>query len=250
MKSYTLDELRNIYEAKNFLPKERFVYYFMHRYDYSERKAREAHKLFFEFPRAIYDPTEIHKLDEVIIRVLDLVKSIQEANRHHYGLYYKAFAFRESPEQKRKVIYKDGEVQKELLVDFRKGEDIILFAEVLKKPTTEIVAILEFSCSVKIDNQSDKYLDIFEGDIFDTYDKYWGSKSNVYIATGLDTFKRLLYVKGKGYINSKKEPNYDEGSYTRYALTLETFSKIGNLLTDSYLLSDTEVITNQDGKEN
>lgn len=54
MNKYTLKDLKNIYDAKSYLTKDRFVHYFTLRYGYTEKQAIEAFKLFSQFPRIIY----------------------------------------------------------------------------------------------------------------------------------------------------------------------------------------------------
>ena len=123
---------------------------------------------------------------------------------------------------------------KELELNLHDANDIITYAELLKQEIQQI-SLLRFCCEVQ--NGNENKLNVFEGDIFNTHDKYWGDKSNVYVAQKNETFKKLLYIKGKGYLRSG-ELNFDEGSYNSYVIKLDSFEKVGNIHTDLVMLTD------------
>ena len=97
--------------------------------------------------------------------------------------------------------------------------------------------MLDYCCAIS--KHLEKEIQIFEGDFFNTNDKYYGIKSNIYVAEKNDTFKKLLYIKGKGYLLNEKL-NYDTDSFNYHALTLTDWNKIGNIYVPNDLVKLTE----------
>lgn len=226
MKSYTLEELRLIFDSRNYLPRDRFLYYFITRYGYTEYEAKEAFDLFLKFPNKMYEKDNQGLLDEIIPKAIAILAEIQNTPSIPYE-YSKEKEYR-------KLIYKENDKINEFVIDMCEPMDIISYAEILKR-NVEIIALLSYCTSIYV---RDKNIHVFEGDLFDTNDNYWNERSSVYIAQKNDYFKTLLYIKGKGFLLNGK-PNIEEkGSYSSHALTLREWTKIGNVVTDLHILSD------------
>lgn len=225
MKNYSLKDLQLIFNCKYQLSKDRFIHYFTTRYGYNDRIAKEYYDYFICFPNAIKKNGEL--FDLIIPKALELLKEIETVPHIPYS--YKI------EKDYRKIIYKEGDKQNETIFDLSNSNDIISYSELLRRTAVEIIAVLPFCTSVY---KNDKTTLVFDGDLFNTYDKYWGEKSNIYIAQKNNTFKRLIYIKGKGYILNDN-PNIDEErSYNSHCLTLREFTKIGNVVTDLNILAD------------
>lgn len=231
MNTYTLKDLNTIYTAKGYLPLDRFVHYFTLRFGYTETEAKDAYRVFSEFPKQVYGNEEMqHKIDKIIPLAIQIVDELHKSwgNNHFKNLSY-------HEKEIRKLIYSKDNEFKELVLDLCNPSDIITYAELLKQGIKQI-ALLRFCYEINLKN-SDKKLKIFEGDFFDTNDLFFGIKSNIYVAEKNETFKKLLYTKGKGYLRNG-ELNYDEGSFNSHALSLTSWIKIGNIYTDLIKLTD------------
>lgn len=218
---YSLEDLNRIFQCKSHLNIERFVHYFTHRFGYSERAAKDAYKIFRDFP--IYDPQEREVLDIIIPMALQIVDDIQKAwdkKPQNLTFNYEKVLY--------KLIYKDSEI-KEIIINLHEPNDVITYAGILQRDV-EIIAFLKL---VETFHHKGKDQHAFDGDYYDSFDDFWGSKSNVYLACAKEKcFKRLIYIKGKGYLLNG-EPNIDpEGQYNAHALTLRKFVRLGNIYTD------------------
>jgi len=231
MNTYTIKDLNTIWTAKGYLPLERFVHFFTLRFGYTETEAKAAYKVFSEFPQHVYGNEEMqHKIDKIIPLAIQIVDELHKSwdNKDFKNLSY-------DEKDIRKLIYSINDEVKELILDLYNPTDIITYAELLKQGIKQI-ALLGFCEKIQIKN-SDNYLNIFEGDFFDTNDLFFGIKSNIYVAQKNDTFKKLLYTKGKGYLRNG-ELNYDEGSFNSHVLSLRSWIKVGNIYTDLIKLTD------------
>lgn len=235
MNKYSLEDLNVIFNCKMYLTRDRFVHYFTTRFGYTEKDASDAFRLFLDFPRKIYGTvTDMENIDKIIPLAIQITEDLHKSwsqNSELKNINY-------DDKLLRKLIYeKDGE-QKELVLNLHDSNDIITYAELLKQGIKQI-ALLSFCCDIdKMINDKNEKISIFEGDFFDTNDKYWGNKSNVYVAEKNEVFRKLIYIKGKGYL-IKGELNIDEDkSYNSYALRLDEWTKMGNVTTDLIKLTD------------
>jgi hypothetical protein len=231
MNKYSLKDLNIIFNAKQYLPFDRFLHYFTLRFGYSDKDARKAYNVFCAFPKHISENEEMqNEFDKIIPLAIELVNDLQKA--WELNSEFKNYSY-ERPELRKLIYIQSGET-KEVVLNLHDVKDIITYAELLKfiRP----IALLKYCCSVPIRN-SKEYLDVFEGDIFDTNDLYFYPKSNVYVAEQNSTFKKLLYIKGKGYLLNN-ELNTEEGSFSEYVLRINECEKIGNVTTDLIKLTD------------
>ena len=233
MNTYSLKDLNTIFNAKTYLPLDRFVHYFTLRFGYTEKDAISAYKLFAEFPKQIYGTDEAQeKIDKIIPLAINLVDELHknwESNSRFKNLSY-------DDKELRKLIYSENDEVKEVVLNLHDTNDIITFSEMLKRGIKSI-SLLRYCCKTQLKN-SDKQLQVFEGDLFDTNDMFWGVKSNIYVAEKDSTFRKLIYIKGKGYIDKNGELNMEDNSYTSYVLSLAEWRKIGNTTTDLIKLTD------------
>jgi hypothetical protein len=227
---YSLQDLAKIFNSKYTLTKDRFLHYFTLRYNYSEREASEAYQLYSQFSKGIYNEKQSAVLDKIIPKALFIFDELQDGWDKKRDL---KIGFCEK--SIKKLIYKINGKSTETIFDFYDPNDIITYAAILQNANFEIIALLSLSCEIK--EKETTY--IFVGDIFNTNDKFWGDESNVYVARENGYFQRLLYIKGKGYVRSGNELNYEEEKeYTDYVLRLNDYTKIGNISIDYSMLTD------------
>lgn len=232
MNTYTIKDLNTIWTARGYLPLERFVHFFTLRFGYTEREAKSAFEVFSQFPKHIYGNEDMqNKIDKIIPLALQIVDELYKHwdsnNKFQNISYYE--------KELRKLVYSKNDELKELVLDLHSASDIITYSELIKQEVKQI-ALLRFCCEVPVKN-SDKYFKIFEGDIFDTTDLFYTTKSNMYVAEKNNIFKKLLYTKGKGYLRNG-ELDFDKGSFNYHCLTLTDWVKIGNVTTDLIKLTD------------
>lgn len=232
MKTYTLEDLRLVFECKHYLTRDRFIHYFTTRFNKTERQAKEDFKLFYEFPRGVYNEEQQILLDELIPEIIALVHNLN--NTPH--IPYSRERDRDKENGCHKLIYKENDAVKEFVFNFYTSNDVIDYAALLSR-NIEIIDLLPLCTSVT--NDKEKQL-IFEGDFFDTNDKFWGNKSNVYLAQAKNTFVKLNYIKGKGYLINGALNIDEDREYNSHCLTLYSFKKMGNIVTDMHLLKDLE----------
>jgi len=232
MNSYSIKDLNTIWNAKPYLPLDRFVHFFTLRFGYSEKEAISAYKVFSEFPKYVYGNEEMqNRIDKIIplaIQVVDELHKCWDSKDTFHNISY-------NDKEYRKLVYLKNNETKELILDLHDANDIITYAELIKQGIKQI-SLLRFCCEVQLKN-TEKSFKIFEGDFFDTNDLFFGVKSNVYVAEKNGNFKKLLYTKGKGYLRNG-ELNYDEGSFNKHCITLSEWVKIGNVTTDLIKLTD------------
>lgn len=235
MNTYTLQDLQVIFDCKHYLSQDRFVHYFTTRFGYEQRAAQSAFKLFYDFPRKIYDENSHAELDAILPKAIALVYEIKNQPQIPF-----AYRYENDKKNLKKLIWKEHDLMQEFVIDMNNTNDIITYAEILKRKI-EIIVLLSFCTEIDIPNTNPTaQMLVFEGDFFDTNDKYWGDKSNVYLAEPKGTLKRLIYIKGKGYLN-KGEPNIDEDeNYSDYVLRLVECKKLGNVITDLHILNDNQ----------
>lgn len=117
----------------------------------------------------------------------------------------------------------------------------------------------ELEGSLERCDNSDKRLNVYDGDVFVSYNEgkynnYWNrpNENGVYVAHD-GAYRRLLYTYGRGYINGDERPNtaddgdkdnddvftFDSHRYSKYILTLNhTFRRIGNIHVDINFLKE------------
>lgn len=230
MKTYTLQEINEIYRIKGYLTGERFVYHFMHRYGLSQREAEDYYNIFLQFPIGIHDDNKIKLLDFILPKAMELVNDIQDHNviRLNYG---------DKDKYLKKLVYKENGEIKEFVFNYCTPFELFSYAEIIKREI-EIIALLDL-CD-RVYRSNNKSLNVFEGDCYETNDNFWRFRSTAYIAQERGTFKKLLYIKGKGYLNNG-EPNIDsEGSYNGNCISMNSYTKICNIYIDASPLKERE----------
>lgn len=232
MKTYTLQEIYDIFIMKGYLTGERFVYHFTHRYGLSEREAKDYYNIFSQFPSGIHDDKKRELFDFILPKAMELVSDIQD--RDTIRLSYDDNV----DECLKKLVYEENGEIKEFVFNYCTPFELFSYAEIIKRKV-EIIALLDLCDRVYLSKDS-KHLEVFEGDCYETNDHFYGYRSTAYIAQKKDTFKKLLYIKGKGYLHNGK-PNIDsEGSYNSHCLTLRSYIKICNIYVDASPLKERE----------
>lgn len=231
MKTYTLQEIYDIFRMKGYLTGERFVYHFMHRYGLSQREAEDYYNIFLQFPIGIHDDNKIKLLDFILPKATELVNDIQDHNviRLNYG---------DKDKYLKKLVYKENGEIKEFVFNYCTPFELFSYAEIIKRKV-EIIALLDLCDRVYLSKDS-KHLEVFEGDCYETNDHFYGYRYTAYIAQKKDTFKKLLYIKGKGYLQNGKPNTDSKGSYNSHCLTLRSYIKICNIYVDASPLKEKE----------
>ena len=233
MKSYTLEDLQIVDNSKGFLTQDRFVHYFTTRFSYTERDAKKAFLLYTKFPQKLHS-TEFKEVDSVVDLAIQLLKDMQDAwdkNRQLKNIEYNS-------KELRKLIYTKGDIEHELELNLHDANDIITYACLLQQEDFKQTALLRYCGEIDIKGQKDKCLNVFEGDIFNTNDSFYGNRSNLYIAESLEKFSKLLYIKGKGYMKNGELNIEEEHEYSIYAVSSTEWTKIGNATQNLDILLD------------
>lgn len=237
MKKYSLEEIENISSIMWTLTYDRWLHYTATRFGWTEKESAAGYKILKDFPRKIKGNED--SLGKIIPIALEIVAELRTcwdngniANIDHYDKEIRKLVYRE----------KDSEEIKEIVFDLHEAENILAYAALIKREI-EILLLLRRCCEVSMptENGKDTYMDIFDGDIFNTHDDWYGVKSRVFVATKDENFKQLLYIKGKGYLMNG-ELNYEQGTYSSHVLSKECV-KMGNI----YLKEDLIKLTD-DGK--
>ncbi len=260
MTAFTLQQLSDLNSAKYYLTKERFEYFFRVKHGYDKARLADIYKIWSNYPQDINKPYFISERTE---EVLSMVLGLYELIKISFNVNLIWTAHNDANKEIVRVIYAEKGIIKDVSnihhvqyvdVNYLDSADIIAYAELLKRQP-EIYAVLPMLEEIQLPNTSvpqlpqGKYMSVFHEDMFYAEDpEYSSSKATIYIALksnqdGKATFKRLLYTEGKGYMH-KGEPNYDdEHTYNSYVVTSQkNWRKIGNLVTDSHLLKDVDII--------
>ena len=246
MTFYSLPQIQELYSCKQRLTRERFDHYMNVIYGESKENINEMWKMWEKFPQMFYTS----QVDEVMVgKVITRVLEIQRQIEKSWDIRLKKVGYYEK--DGRMIIYEENGEIKKAEIDLLDSMDVIAYGELIKRADKihDVLMLLE---EIDYDKRAmmehtGKKIKIYEGDILSANDDYWSTgKSGLYIAekskggNGYEaTFKRLLYIKGEGYVLND-EPNIDQSkSYNYHVLTIsEKWSKLGNISTDFNLLKD------------
>lgn len=229
MKKYTIEEFSQIIRCKHYLNFDRFSHYFMAKFELSEHQTETAYKVFQQYPTYAADEEYQKLLNRMLPHCFVLVQQMESAweRLNPISIDY-------DDKYIQKLVYKSGDKHFETVFDLHCIPDLIVYAEMLKNTKIEPIKLLPLSTTWYNDG---KDIQIFVGDIFDTTDRFYGNKSNLFVAQEKGQFQKLLYIKGKGYVQNKK-PNFDtERTYNNYVIKTE-HRKIGNIHIDFSMLFD------------
>lgn len=228
--TFSIKDLQRVRESKQFVTKERFLHYAEIRHDLSEIESKDMWEEYYKFPFKTNNFSA-----EVLVVALDIFDFLWECWENQIPLEYY--------EQKhiKKVFYRNAKGEnKELVIDLLKTEDVLSYAKIIEGcAKNEKQEIINIASSVDGEYRDGKDFYIFEGDIYFSYDNFWGNKKgNVYVAHD-GKIKRLLYVKGKGYLKNN-EPNIDDedSSFSTYAVFRSEYIYMGNAKIDINFLND------------
>lgn len=237
MRQFTLAEFSEIRETKQYITKERFVYYFSSYFNYDKDSLKKAWEYFSKFPYVIIN-VDNHADLELLERVLKDALQLYNMLHKNWSSSFENIPY--STKDWRKFVYKDEDgVLNEFVLNMLDATHIIAYAELLKRDITT-VALLRSVSEIKLYN-SQENTHIWEGDIYDTMDSFYGNKSTVYVV-GTSYFSKVLYIKGKGYLIDG-EPNYDKSEkYNDYVLRLSECVHIGNIYTNISVLLEGDLV--------
>lgn len=244
--TYTLTQIQELYSCRRTLTKDRFEHYMDVYYGEDKHTIKEMWKMWEKFPSMFYtsdiDEKIVNKLTNRVIEITRNIEKSWQFQLKKIGSYEK---------DGRLIIYEENGEIKKAEIDLLNSVDIIAYSEIIKraKKVHDVLALLEeidLDRRAMMEHNGEK-MKIYEGDIICANDNYWGDgKSGLYLAQKSNSgvaydaaYKKLLYIKGKGYVMNG-EPNIDESkSYNYHVLTLkDNWFKLGNLATDFHLLKD------------
>lgn len=237
MHTYSLAQLERIFSSRHYLSKERFLHYFTTRYGYNERDAKEKFEMYCKFPKHIYEPEKHMELNFILEKAIELIEEIQTIPRIPPTFQPDSY---QVEREKKKIVYKENDEIKEFIFSFYDSGNVITYAELLKREV-EIIACLSFCCSMpkSYNATNEPEMLVFDGDVFDTNDNYYSSKSSMYLAHAGNLFSKLEYIKGKGYIHKGEPFISEEKKYNYHVVTLtQDYQKIGNIFLDMSILYD------------
>lgn len=146
----------------------------------------------------------------------------------------------------RRYFYKiDGSEQIEQIdINFRDPQNIVMLAELLKKPEVTFVEVVEYID--EIEDQDGKQMKYFDGDIIFVYGKvsdrlfydWYRTDAGVYLATRRG-WRKLKYVRGRGYLDKNGDPEFENESCYNNSKVNDfgrAFRYIGNLYKDNSVL--------------
>jgi hypothetical protein len=223
MKSFTTKELVEIRESKYYVTKERFIEYATLKFGHSTKESEKLFEEFYKFPF-------IHLESERALEIgLWIVEHIHETGS--VDMPYSSSL----EDIKVKIIYILNQEEKEVELNLIKPEDAIKYSMIIQSIGVNIKAIVKY-----VDDYYGKEeFKIYEGDVYHSHDGFWGGgKGNVYVVTG-GKIKRLLYIKGVGYISNGKLNIDGESSYSTYAIFGKNPQYMGNIHVDINFLKDT-----------
>lgn len=249
----SIAELGEIFDCRFHLTSDRFVFYATTQYGYTEKQAIEAYKQLRLFPKFIQNvPTSdesFKSYDKIIPMAFEIVKNLKKSWKQMEGVEIPALNDSYKKEKLMKLCYHLPEQTElnEIEINIYDPTHIISYAKLLEsgiKPVCLLTLVDEINKKPN-DNGVVESMKVYDGDMFTTYDDFWGDKrSNIYVAelseNGYVSYKRLLYIKGKGYLKKNGELNYDlDSSFSSYAVTGQAnYDKIGNRYLDVSMLKD------------
>lgn len=229
---YSLSDFEKLLSAKWRITIDRFMNYYGSKYPNISNS--EINQLFKKIDSIPYDMGGVP--ENFIDDVLEIMNIIDVVDRHVSPIG-KNIEF-----GKIKVFYSIGssfeKIIESKIFDFNDNVDVVSYAELLKNNEIEIVSICNQISSISKNKQG--WVDVFVGDFFSVKDNYWGVKSNIILVDMYGNFRRLLYIKGFGYLNSDLSPNMDDDKLNGHSVSLGDWERLGNIVTDIHLLRDND----------
>jgi len=234
----TYENLRFVLEKKHFFTKERFYHYFSV-LGHKDIEIEEYWDIFERFP--CYREKDIENVFFVVNDILKYPFPPEYEYHPNNRISYTA------KENRKKVYYYHEKKIKNIEFNLNDDKDIVLYADLIKKDFSVIVAV-DF---VESFFEKSKTWLMYDGDIFSTKEMWFSNDKGEVIVCTKDGYRKLLYTKGRGYIRNGR-PDYDEGRYNHNKLTMkDKWRNVGNIYVDHTFLiekSDEESDT-EDGSE-
>jgi hypothetical protein len=237
--SITFEEFNLLLDRKYYFTKERFYSYFNMLCVIECKNLDKLWLIWESFP--YFNKDDIEDIAFIVEKLLLYPHIEQSFNSDSYRIY------NESKPNKRKIYYENDEGIKNFEIDFNDTEQVILYADFLKRNIEKIITAVEFIEEIYRDSKS---LYVYDGDVFSVKDKWSKDKDGKLYACTQDGYKKLLYTKGKGYLR-KGKPDYDDPSYNHHVITGNNkFYYIGNIYADPSFLIEQEAETEEGKKPN
>lgn len=243
MKRFTIAELRRVFRIRYALTKERYTNYAVAMFGLTEEEACREYEILFNIQRAMIAEFGRSPSDKTIEQVISHSFSIEQVmiDKSHVNI---PFELAHKTLFNKKIVYysqpQDEELH-QLKVNLDRSEDIICYAELLKR-RCKIKVVLDYVETINTshdwDNRQSEEEDIYTGDIISCMNDS-GYDAGVYLCEGPQKgYSQLLYTKGKGYIRDGKPDRDRDHSYTSYKFNAhdKKFKKIGNIYLDASIL--------------
>jgi len=236
--SITFEELCMLLDRKYYFTKERFYNYF--NILGVDNKDVEGYWLIWErFPHFRND--DIEKTAFIVEKLL-LYPNIKDT------FNIDSYSIRLNPEYKpnrMRIYYKNRNEIKNFEIDFDNTDQVILYADFLKKNVGKIITAVDFIEEIYKDGKT-RY--VYDGDVFSLNEKWNKDRDGKLFACTREGYRKLLYTSGKGYLRNG-EPDYDDSKYNHHVITgADKFKYIGNIYADPSFLIEQGTDTEKGGE--
>lgn len=243
--------LSRIVEASHYVSKERFDLAARVKFDIDDPKRLDRlYGLYSKACQAIH-LFQHEDLQEDLFLAVDIAMAAWPGKtvfyKHVPGLENKSDSFVDQ----RKYFYSiEGEdVVREAEVNLRDAVSLHLLSELLERKDVELQSVVARLGELHRDGEEKRY-QYYDGDIVFLYGDpgdrvfydWYRTDSGVYLATD-EGWRKLQYVRGRGYLNKEGEPEYEnDNHYTDYKIEDlgRNFRFVGNIYKDPAVLLDPE----------
>lgn len=243
----SIELLDKINDMSRYVSKERFDLAAKVKYDIDDE--RRLDRLYGLFNQACKYPlgwTSPDLQDDLALAV-----NISEAAYHKGSVFkYLPTVTDDRTYDRRRYYYTVGgnDTIYEADINLLDSQNIILLAELIKRDDVQFQNVVEYLGELTTAHEREKKYPYYEGDIVFLYGDptdrvfydWYRSDAGVYLATA-DGWRKLQYIRGKGYLNKDSEPEYEnENCYTNYKLEAsgKSFRIVGNIHKDVSVLID------------
>jgi len=236
--SITFEELNLLLERKYYFTKERFYNYFNMLCVEEIKNLEKCWLIWEKFPHFSVD--DIESISFIVEKLLIYPYIEHSFDSASYRIY------NESKPNRRRIYYKNRKEIKNFEIDFNNTDQVILYADFLKRNIEKIITAVDFIEEIYKDGKT-RY--VYDGDVFSLNEKWNKDRDGKLFACTKDGYRQLLYTRGKGYLR-KGKPDYDDSHYNHHIITgCDRFKYIGNIYADSSFLVEQGAET-EEGENN
>lgn len=243
--------LSRIVETSHYVSKERFDLAARVRFNLDDEKRLDRlYGLYHKACQAIH-LFEREDLQQDLFLAVDIAEAACPGKtvlyKHIPGLENKSDSFVD----KRKYFYSiEGEAAVcEAEINLRDAVSLHLLSELLERKNVELKSVVACLGELHRDGEEKRYR-YYDGDIVFLYGNptdrvfydWYRTDAGVYLATD-EGWRKLQYVRGRGYLNKEGEPEYEnDNHYTdhKFEDSGRNFRFVGNIYKDPAVLIDPE----------